>query len=135
MAADDAESELALTPAEAADWLHQQLGGRKRKSAAIRKLMRTGLGGVVLGSFRYGRELRTTRAELKRFVQEIRTATEGRRSRVQHLDRTGGTRRPPVADPAAEIAAARSTFRLASGTRPEAPQDAAAQIHLFSSGE
>src|SRR5690606_20257306 len=75
--ADDADSELALTPAEAADWLHQQLGGRKRKSAAIRKLMCTGLGGVVLGSFRYGRELRTTRADLKRFVQEIRTATEG----------------------------------------------------------
>ena len=121
--------ERALTPADAAEWLHTHLGGRQRKPAAIRKLMRSGLGGVVLRSFHYGRELRTTEADLKRFIFEIRAATE--RSTP---DRSQGGRRSTISravDPADEIAAARWTFGADRSSTPESPEGSAEQIQLF----
>jgi len=65
------DAERGFTPAEAADWLHRHLGGRKRNAAAVRKVMRTGFRGVRLRSYAYGRERRTTEADLRRFVGEI----------------------------------------------------------------
>ena len=65
------EEERRLTPAEAAEWLHRHLGGRKRSAAAIRKVMRTGFRSVVLKSYTYGRERRTTESDLRRFVAQI----------------------------------------------------------------
>lgn len=65
------EHERRFTPAEAAEWLHRHLGGRKRSAAAVRKVMRTGFRGVVLKSYPYGRERRTTEADLRRFVAQI----------------------------------------------------------------
>jgi hypothetical protein len=65
------EEDRRLTPAEAAEWLHHRLGGRKRSAAAVRKVMRTGFRGVVLKSYPYGRERRTTEADLRAFVAEI----------------------------------------------------------------
>src|SRR5687768_17150010 len=67
------EQERRLSPAEAADWLHRHLGGRKRTAAAVRKVMRTGFRGVVLKSYPYGRERRTTEADLRQFVVQIGT--------------------------------------------------------------
>jgi hypothetical protein len=60
-----------LTTAEAAEWLHLHLGGRKRSAAAVRKVMRTGFRGVVLKSYSYGRERRTTEEDLWLFVAQI----------------------------------------------------------------
>jgi hypothetical protein len=65
------EEERRLTPAEAAEWLYRHLGGRKRSAAAIRKVMRTGFRSVVLKSYAYGRERRTTESDLRRFVAQI----------------------------------------------------------------
>lgn len=121
----------ALTPAEAAEWLHERLGGRKRKPAAIRKLMRSGLGGIVLRSFHYGRELRTTEADLKRFVREIRAATQrptSRRSQVDQSDVTSGSR---IVDPSDEIAEVKSRFITERGAPHGSHEDSAGQIPLF----
>jgi hypothetical protein len=68
VAPEPAEPPRLLTPAEAADWLHAQLGGRKRTAAAIPKVMRTGFRGVVLKSYPYGRERGTTEADLRVYV-------------------------------------------------------------------
>jgi hypothetical protein len=65
------DQERRFTPAEAAEWLHRYLGGRKRTAAAVRKVMRTGFRGVVLKSYAYGRERRTTEADLRQFVVQI----------------------------------------------------------------
>ncbi len=122
-----AEEERRLTPAEAAEWLHRHLGGRKRSAAAIRKVMRTGFRGVVLKSYPYGRERRTTESDLRQFVAEIGAvplpsppeqidlpapafpaATAGLLPAETHLD------------PADEIAAAQARFRRDS-TAPPTP--------------
>lgn len=110
-------------PSEAADWPHQQLGGRKRSAAAIRKVIRTGIRGVVLKSFPYGHERRTTEADLRQFVAQI--------GAVPHLSALEhAVRITPAApstlqvkssmDPADEIAAAQERFRSVEGATPKA---------------
>jgi len=91
-----------VTAEEAAEWLHQTLGGRKRKPAAVRKLMRTGYRGIVLESFRVGREVRTTEASLERFAGALRGRSGGR---VAESVATVGT------DPGDEVRA----YRIAYG--------------------
>lgn len=129
--ADDPTADRALTPGDAAEWLHQHLGGRKRKPAAIRKLMRSGLGGVVLRSFHYGRELRTTEADLKRFVQEIRTQTERPAPDLAHAARVEPIAQSQMNDPADELVAARSGFSAGRRSTPQPPESSVEQIHLF----
>lgn len=120
------EEERRLTPVEAAEWLHRHLGGRKRSAAAIRKVMRTGFRGVVLKSYPYGRERRTTEADLRKFVAEIGAVP--RPGAPEHTARPI-LAPPPAAgvpagsdeDPADEIAAAQARFRggrTATSTRP-----------------
>lgn len=91
-----------ITAEEAAEWLHRALGGRKRKPAAVRKLMRTGYRGIVLESFRVGREVRTTEAALERFAGALRARLGGR---VAESVATVGT------DPGDEVRA----YRIAYG--------------------
>lgn len=106
--------ERELSAAEAAEWLHNRLGGRKRTAAAVRKVMRTGFRGVILNSYLYGRERRTTEADLQRFVEEI-----GAVPQVPQPQRTAVPARTPTASafqvesqtsPADEIAAAQQRF-------------------------
>jgi hypothetical protein len=115
-----------LTPAEAADWLHDQLGGRKRTAAAVRKTMRTGFRGVVLKSYPYGRERRTTEADLRAFVARI-----GAIPRPAAPEQIAVAGLAPTAvggfqvestgdDPADEIAAAQERFRRRRLTPPRA---------------
>lgn len=102
-----------LTPAEAADWLHAQLGGRKRTAAAVRKVMRTGFRGVVLKSYPYGRERRTTEADLRVYVAAIGAVWRPpapQQLAVQAPPDTGFQVKSD-ADPADEIAAAQERFR------------------------
>jgi hypothetical protein len=115
----DAEAKRArgLTAAEAADWLHRHLGGRRRSPAAVRKMMRTGLRGVVLQSFSFGRERRTTEPDLLRFLREVR---DGCRpvpgSALPPGETSGAQPGPRNVDPADEIAAAKASFGV---LRPE----------------
>lgn len=115
------DAERGFTPAEAADWLHRHLGGRKRSAAAVRKVMRTGFRGVRLRSYAYGRERRTTEADLRRFVAEI-GAVPRAVSDAPGAMRAAGTAASPDARPvksqpetlllcpADEIAAAQERF-------------------------
>ena len=96
-----------MTAEEAAEWLHRALGGRKRKPAAVRKLMRTGYRGVVLESFRVGREVRTTEAALERFAGALRARSGGR---VAESVATVGT------DPGDEVKAYRIAYGNGAGT-------------------
>jgi hypothetical protein len=82
-----------VTAEEAAEWLHQALGGRKRKPAAVRKLMRTGYRGIVLESFRVGREVRTTEASLERFAGRAPCSFGGTGCGVGHYGRHRSGRR------------------------------------------
>lgn len=121
--------ERALTPADAAEWLHAHVGGHQRQPAAIRKLMRSGLGGVVLRSFHYGRELRTTEADLKRFILEIRAATQRSTPDRTQFGRGSPSSRP--VDPANEIAAARWRLSAERSSTLESAEGSAEQIQLF----
>jgi len=117
-----ADAERGFTPAEAADWLHRHLGGRKRSAAAVRKVMRTGFRGVQLRSYAYGRERRTTEAELRRFVAEIGAVPRPVSETPGAKPSAGAAAAPPVAHPvnsqpetlllcpADEIAAAQERF-------------------------
>jgi hypothetical protein len=117
----DAEAEYAaaerrLSPGEAAEWLHQLLGGRKRSPAAIRKVMRTGFRGVVLNSYQYGRERRTTETDLRHFVAQIGAVP--RPPQLASPSTQDGLTHARVAfqvkstvDPVNEIAAAQERFR------------------------
>lgn len=106
-----------LTPAEAADWLHAQLGGRKRSAAAIRKVMRSGFRGVVLKSYPFGRERRTTEADLQMFVAQIGTVPRAKPpkqiaiSTIAAPFEAKGFEVKSDADPADKIAAAQDRFR------------------------
>ena len=106
-----------LSPAEAADWLHAQLGGRKRTAAAVRKVMRTGFRGVVLKSYPYGRERRTTEADLRVYVAAIGAHPRGAtppQLAVPVLSAPSadvGFQVKSDADPADEIATAQERFR------------------------
>ncbi len=111
----DAEAKRArgLTAAEAADWLHRHLGGSKRSPAAVRKMMRTGLRGVVLQSFSFGRERRTTEQDLQRFLGEVRSRCRSDTRAALPPDETPGAL--PASrdvDPAGEIAAAKASFGI-----------------------
>jgi hypothetical protein len=118
-----------LTPAEAADWLHAQLGGRKRTAAAVRKVMRTGFRGVVLQSYLYGRERRTTEAALQAFVAQIgvrpRPPAPEQVSIVELAapSSEGGFQVKSNADPADEIAAAQARFRRRREPPPRSAPD------------
>jgi hypothetical protein len=109
--------ERGLSPAEAAEWLHQLLGGRKRSAAAIRKVMRTGFRGVVLKSYPYGRERRTTEADLRAYVAQIgavpRPAAPDRQQPVTITPATapGFQVKSTQRDPAVELAAAQERHR------------------------
>lgn len=111
------EEERRLTPAEAAEWLHRHLGGRKRSAAAVRKVMRTGFRGVVLKSYPYGRERRTTESDLRHFVAQIGALPfpDGREQIALPVVRpstaTAGFPEQIRGDPADEIAAAQERFR------------------------
>jgi hypothetical protein len=113
-AAEDGQ-ERQFTPAEAAEWLHRNLGGRKRTPAAVRKVMRTGFRGVVLKSYFYGRERRTTEADLRQFVV-----------------RTGAILRPPAPEtaetPLTLVAAAPTKREVATKTNDD-PGDEIAAAH------
>jgi hypothetical protein len=123
------EEERRLTPAEAADWLHRHLGGRKRSAAAVRKVMRTGFRGVVLNSYPYGRERRTTEADLRRFVVQIGAiprppAPEQAAAPVAVLASAPAGGRFATkghVDPADEIAAAQERFGRRRTTAPARP--------------
>lgn len=123
------EEERRLTPAEAADWLHRHLGGRKRSAAAVRKVMRTGFRGVVLKSYPYGRERRTTEADLRQFVAQIGAvprppAPEQVATPVAVLapaSAGGGSATKAHTDPADEIAAAQERFGRRGTTAPARP--------------
>ncbi len=102
-----------LTAAEAADWLHRHLGGRKRTPAAVRKMMRTGLRGVVLQSFSFGRERRTTEQDLERFLGEVRGRCRSVTGSPLPPRETSGALPPKRdVDPADEIAAAKASFGI-----------------------
>ncbi|MQA92147.1 MAG: hypothetical protein GEU90_18295 [Gemmatimonas sp.] len=111
------EEERRLTPAEAAEWLHRHLGGRKRSAAAIRKVMRTGFRSVVLKSYKYGRERRTTESDLRRFVAQIGAVPLP--AAPKHIELRAVTLPSPTAglqvesqiDPADEITTAQERFR------------------------
>jgi hypothetical protein len=112
-AAGEANGARGLTAGEAADWLHRHLGGRKRTPAAVRKMMRTGLRGVVLQSFSFGRERRTTEQDLQRFLGEVRDMCRSVPRSVLPPGETSGALPPPRdVDPADEIAAAKASFRI-----------------------
>lgn len=123
------EQERRLSPAEAADWLHRHLGGRKRTAAAVRKAMRTGFRGVVLKSYPYGRERRTTEADLRQFVVQIGAVP--RLPAPEHGDTPITVRAPTSAggglatnahtDPADEVAAAQERFGRRRMTAPARP--------------
>jgi hypothetical protein len=130
---DDANShaeqvERRLSPAQAAEWLHERLGGRKRSAAAIRKVMRTGFRGVVLKSYPYGRERRTTEADLRAFVARIgavpRPATALEQQPVTRITPAtpDGFQVKSITDPVDEIAAAQERFRERKKARPRTPQ-------------
>ena len=116
-ASDGGDAPRMLTPCEAAEWLHAQLGGRKRTPAAVRKIMRTGFRGVVLKSYAYGRERRTTEADLHAFVAQIgavpRLAVPEKVAIPALLasQTVSGFQVKSAADPADEIAAAQARFR------------------------
>src|ERR1700741_577236 len=119
------EAERRLTPTEAANWLHRHLGGRKRSAAAVRKVMRTGFRGVVLKSYPYGRERRTTETDLRRFVVQIGAiprppASEQVASPVT-APAEGGFATKARTDPADEIAAAQERFGRRQTTAPARP--------------
>lgn len=116
-----------LTPAEAADWLHARLGGRRRTPAAVRKVMRTGFRGVVLKSYPYGRERRTTEADLRAYVAMIGAVPRPavpEPTRAPDLAPPGAGRgfqvKSGADDPSDEIAAAQERFRR----RPQRPRTA-----------
>ena len=121
-----ADEERPLTPHEAAEWLHRHVGGRKRSAAAVRKAMRTGFRGVVLSSYPYGRERRTTEADLRRFVAQIGLAP--RPPAPERLAPSPRTFTPTMTeavapsypDPAEEIAAAEARYGKPS-TAPPGP--------------
>ena len=123
-----AEADMGLSPSEAADWLHRHLGGRKRTPAAVRKVMRTGFRGVVLDSYPYGRERRTTVNALRKFISEIGAeprSPAGASARSEALLETtssdAGSSRFDMEsnpDPADEIAAAQARFGGVTGQRP-----------------
>jgi len=123
------DEERRLTTAEAADWLHRHLGGRKRSAAAVRKVMRTGFRGVVLKSYPYGRERRTTEADLRRFVVQIGAiprppAPEHAAAPITVMAPTpagGGFATKAHGDPADEIAAAQERFSRRRTTAPARP--------------
>jgi hypothetical protein len=120
-------AERRLTPAEAAEWLHRHLGGRKRSAAAVRKVMRTGFRGVVLKSYPYGRERRTTESDLRHFVAEIGavprpTAPEPVTLPILALPSvTAGLPVESHLDPADEITAAQERFRRRRTAPPSRP--------------
>ena len=108
------EEERKLTPAEAAEWLHRHLGGRKRSAAAIRKVMRTGFRGVVLKSNTYGRERRTTESDLRRFVAQIGAVplpAAPEQIALPPPSATAGLQGESHVDPADEISSAQERFR------------------------
>ncbi|HEU4886120.1 MAG TPA: hypothetical protein VFT45_28030 [Longimicrobium sp.] len=123
----DKKEERRLTPAEAADWLHRHLGGRKRSAAAVRKVMRTGFRGVVLKSYPYGRERRTTEADLRRFVVQIGaiplppTPAAAPVTVMASAPAGGGFATKAHADPADEVAAAQERFGRRRTTAPARP--------------
>lgn len=111
------EEERGLTTAEAAEWLQLHLGGRKRSAAAVRKVMRTGFRGVVLKSYPYGRERRTTESDLRQFLARIGAVPLPAASEQIALPalvsphKTAESQMEFRADPADEIAAAQERFR------------------------
>ncbi|HEX2094864.1 MAG TPA: hypothetical protein VHG28_20865 [Longimicrobiaceae bacterium] len=117
--------ERRLTPAEAAEWLHRHLGGRKRSAAAIRKVTRTGFRGVVLKSYPYGRERRTTESDLRHFVVEIGTVplpATPEQIAFPVLPQPATTLAVEThLDPADEIAAAQERFRRRRTAPPSRP--------------
>jgi hypothetical protein len=119
------EEERRLTPAEAAEWLHRHLGGRKRSAAAIRKVMRTGFRGEVLKSYPYGRERRTTESDLRHFVAEIGAvplpATPEQIALPVLPQPATALAVETHLDPADEIAAAQERFRRRRTAPPSRP--------------
>jgi hypothetical protein len=121
------EDERGLTPVEAAEWLHRHLGGRKRSAAAIRKVMRTGFRGVVLKSYAYGRERRTTESDLHHFLAQIGAiplpaVQEQITVRAPAVPSpTAGFQTESHVDPADEIAAAQERFRRLGTASPGQP--------------
>lgn len=122
------EQERRFTPAEAAEWLHRHLGGRKRTAAAVRKVMRTGFRGVVLKSYAYGRERRTTEADLRQFVVQIggipRRAPEKADASLTiaaTAPAKGGVATKTHDDPGDEIAAAHERFGRSRTPAPARP--------------
>lgn len=121
--ADDAaavgeQAERRLSPAEAAEWLHQLLGGRKRSAAAIRKVMRTGFRGVVLKSYPYGRERRTTETDLRAFVAKIGAVPRPPASEDAPAATSPAFQVKSHMDPVDEIAAAQERFRARKNMPP-----------------
>lgn len=117
------EEERRLTPAEAAEWLHRHVGGRKRSAAAVRKVMRTGFRGVVLKSYLYGRERRTTESDLRHFIAQIGAVPLPAAPEKIALPAlalpaaTAGFEVESYLDPADEIAAAHDRFRRRTGSQ------------------
>jgi hypothetical protein len=112
------QGERRLSPAEAAEWLHQLLGGRKRSAAAIRKVMRTGFRGVVLKSYPYGRERRTTETDLRAFVAKIGAVPRPPASEGAPATTSPAFQMKSHVDPIDEIAAAQERFRARKNTPP-----------------
>ncbi len=112
------QAERRLSPVEAAEWLHQLLGGRKRSAAAIRKVMRTGFRGVVLKSYPYGRERRTTETDLRAFVAKIGAVPRLPASEATPAATSPAFQVKSTVDPVDEIAAAQERFRARKNTPP-----------------
>jgi hypothetical protein len=112
------KEERRLTPAEAAEWLHRQLGGRKRSAAAIRKVMRTGFRGVVLKSYPYGRERRTTEADLRAFMADIGAVPRPAAREPVAPPYAAEVPAGPDMDAEDEIAAAQERFRRGRAATP-----------------